>query len=65
MPVYYNNQAALMNYPIQPAAGGSCVPSIDETNTTLYQNRTMQQNISSHSLQPFNPLYHEDERYTV
>ena len=57
MPVY--NQATLMTHPIQPVAGGNWIPSIDETNTTLYRNR------SSRSLQQQpNPLYHDDsERY--
>lgn len=60
VPVY--NQATLMTHPIQPMAGGNWVPTVDETNSTLYHNRTMQQNISSRSLQRSNPLYDDDQK---
>ena len=65
MPVY--NQATLMTHPIQTVAGGNWIPSVDETNATLYRNRSvaMQQHTSSHSLQQqSNPVYRDDgERY--
>lgn len=47
---------------IQPPAGGNWVPSVDETNATLYRNRGMQQHISAHSIYPNNPVYQEDDR---
>ena len=59
MPMY--TQAAFMAPHIHPVASGNWLPSVDETNSTLYRNRTMQQHVSSRSiLQHSNPLYHDD-----
>ena len=50
-------QATLMVHPIQPAAGGYWVPSVDEANATLYHQGTMHSPLSSSSLQA-NPVLH-------
>ena len=64
MPVY--TQGPLMTHHIQPMASGSWLPNVDETNSNLYRNRTMQQNVPSRSgLQHSNPVYSDDgERYS-
>ena len=62
------SQATLMAHPMQPMAGGNWIPSIDETNATLYRNRELRHTdtILSGSIQQSNPLYcdeGEGERY--
>lgn len=59
MPVY--NQGT---HQFPPAAGGNWIPSVDETNSTLYRSNRTMQHTSSANLQQSNPVYHDDgKRY--
>jgi len=52
----YPTQGTLITHPVQPAAGGYCVPNIDEANANLYHQGAMHSPLSSSSLQA-NPSY--------
>ena len=66
MPVSQYSQTTLMAHPMQPMAGGNWIPSIDETNATLYRNRALRHTFLSGSTQQSNPLYcDEGERYSI